>query len=123
MSMGQPTHEHARWTPPLELGGKRSGRIAVAVAELSVAEVELLDAVRKLHVSKAAAAYALQSPNTGDGKPKAWSINQRVQAVTSAKSRSSRCASKPAYHSECWQRKPNTTRTADLELVRFLGLR
>lgn len=43
-------------TLPIELGGKRSGRVAVAEAEVSVAEAELFDTLRKLR-AEAASAY------------------------------------------------------------------
>ncbi len=43
-------------TLPIELGGKRSRRIAVAEAEVSVAEAELFDILRKLR-AEAASAY------------------------------------------------------------------
>ncbi len=43
-------------TLPIELGGERSGRVAVAEAEVSVAEAELFDTLRKLR-AEAASAY------------------------------------------------------------------
>ncbi len=117
-------------TLPLELGGKRSGRIAVAKAELSVAEAELLDAVRKLR-SEAAGAYvtALTARLVLDRKHKTMESLKRLVEVNQKRVQSgdigevaliqSRVESQ-RYHSEVLAAEAEQ-RTADLELVRFLG--
>lgn len=117
-------------TLPLELGGKRGGRIAVAEADVSVAEADLLDAVRKLR-AEAALAYvaALTSRLVLDRKRKTMESLSRLVEVNQKRVSSgdigevaliqSRVESQ-RYHSEMLAAEAEQ-RAADLELVRFLG--
>lgn len=117
-------------TIPIEMGGKRSARISVALAELSVAEAELVDAVRKLR-AEAASAYvsALTARLVVDRKRKTLESLHRLVEVNQKRLQSgdigdvaliqSRVESQ-RYHAEVLAAEAEE-QAADLELARFLG--
>ncbi len=117
-------------TIPIELGGKRRGRIAVAQAELSVAEAELIDSVRKLR-AEAAGAYvtALTARLVLARKRKTLESLHRLVEVNQKRQQSgdigevaliqSRVESQ-RYQAEVLAAEAEE-QAADLELFRFLG--